>query len=111
MIHRSEEEGAAVARVLRPPLPPVGGTPVVAGGGMVCAIPSASRRCGVVTLGFSRGSRTPGAANSGLMEEAAILLRRRWSARLVVLCGGSWDLSQVSGDGDLVRGVMVAGEN
>jgi hypothetical protein len=39
------------------------------------------------------------------------LLRRRWSARLVVLCGGSWDLTQVSGNGDLVRGVMAAGEN
>jgi hypothetical protein len=40
-----------------------------------------------------------------------LLLRRRWSARLVVLCGGSWDLTQVSGNGDLVRGVMAASEN
>jgi hypothetical protein len=40
-----------------------------------------------------------------------LLLHRRWSAMLVALCGGSWDLTQVSGNGDLVRGVMAAGEN
>jgi hypothetical protein len=59
-----------VASVLRPPLPPGGGTPVAAGGGME-RHPLRFSPVRGVTLGFSRGTRMPGAAASGSKVAAA----------------------------------------